>query len=650
MKKHLFSLVVFSFVCVGINAQDNDPVLMTVGKRNIRKSEFEAVYHKNNNNAKADEKALNEYLELYTNFRLKVAEAEELGLDTTEAFKSELKGYRQQLAQPYLTDNEVTENLIKEAYERSKYDIKASHILVKVDENALPKDTLAAYNKALKIRERLLKGENFEKVAKEVSDDPSAKDNGGNLGYFTALQMVYPFENAAYNTKVGEVSMPVRTRFGYHILKVFDKRDARGQILTAHIMASTRGMQTAADTLAAKQKLEEIQAKIKQGVDFAELAKQFSDDPGSASKGGQLPWFGTGKMVPEFEEAAFQLKNNGDVSDIIQTKFGFHIIKRLDYKPLPSFDEMKAELKQKIAKDTRSQKSRESFIERIKKEYGFKENLKNRDEFIKVIDSTFFKGEWKAEKAAKLNKELFSIGNKKYTQTDFAKFIESQQSTQPATDYKLLIEKLYKNFTDKAVIDYEDEQLENKYPDFRNLMNEYRDGILLFELTDKKVWSKAVKDTAGLEAFYNANKDKFMWGERLEADIFYCKDEATAAKTRKLVEKGLKKGYNVEEIQKQINTDSQLNLKVVSGKFSKGDNKIIDSIDWNVGLTKNQNVDNQIVFVNVKRKIAPEPKTLKEARGVVTAEYQNQLEKEWLKELKAKYTVNINREVLKTVK
>jgi peptidyl-prolyl cis-trans isomerase SurA len=650
MKKHLFSLVVFSFVCVGINAQDNDPVLMTVGKRNIRKSEFEAVYHKNNNNAKADEKALNEYLELYTNFRLKVAEAEELGLDTTEAFKSELKGYRQQLAQPYLTDNEVTENLIKEAYERSKYDIKASHILVKVDENALPKDTLAAYNKALKVRERLLKGENFEKVAKEVSDDPSAKDNGGNLGYFTALQMVYPFENAAYNTKVGEVSMPIRTRFGYHILKVFDKRDARGQILTAHIMASTRGMQTAADTLAAKQKLEEIQAKIKQGVDFAELAKQFSDDPGSASKGGQLPWFGTGKMVPEFEEAAFQLKNNGDVSDIIQTKFGFHIIKRLDYKPLPSFDEMKAELKQKIAKDTRSQKSRESFIERIKKEYGFKENLKNRDEFIKVIDSTFFKGEWKAEKAAKLNKELFSIGNKKYTQTDFAKFIESQQSTQPATDYKLLIEKLYKNFTDKAVIDYEDEQLENKYPDFRNLMNEYRDGILLFELTDKKVWSKAVKDTAGLEAFYNANKDKFMWGERLEADIFYCKDEATAAKTRKLVEKGLKKGYNVDEIQKQINTDSQLNLKVVSGKFSKGDNKIIDSIDWNVGLTKNQNVDNQIVFVNVKRKIAPEPKTLKEARGVVTAEYQNQLEKEWLKELKAKYPVNINREVLKTVK
>jgi peptidyl-prolyl cis-trans isomerase SurA len=650
MKKHLFSLVVFSFVCVGIKAQDNDPVLMTVGKRNIRKSEFEAVYHKNNNNAKADEKALNEYLELYTNFRLKVAEAEELGLDTTEAFKSELKGYRQQLAQPYLTDNEVTENLIKEAYERSKYDIKASHILVKVDENALPKDTLAAYNKALKIRERLLKGENFEKVAKEISDDPSAKDNGGNLGYFTALQMVYPFENAAYNTKVGEVSMPVRTRFGYHILKVFDKRDARGQILTAHIMASTRGMQTAADTLAAKQKLEEIQAKIKQGVDFAELAKQFSDDPGSASKGGQLPWFGTGKMVPEFEEAAFQLKNNGDVSDIIQTKFGFHIIKRLDYKPLPSFDEMKAELKQKIAKDTRSQKSRESFIERIKKEYGFKENLKNRDEFIKVIDSTFFKGEWKAEKAAKLNKELFSIGNKKYTQTYFAKFIESQQSTQPATDYKLLIEKLYKNFTDKAVIDYEDEQLENKYPDFRNLMNEYRDGILLFELTDKKVWSKAVKDTAGLEAFYNANKDKFMWGERLEADIFYCKDEAIAAKTRKIVEKGLKKGYNVDEIQKQINTDSQLNLKVVSGKFSKGDNKIIDSIDWNVGLTKNQNVDNQIVFVNVKRKIAPEPKTLKEARGVVTAEYQNQLEKEWLKELKAKYPVNINREVLKTVK
>lgn len=650
MKKYLLSLVAFSFVCVGINAQDNDPVLMTVGKRNIRKSEFEAVYHKNNRTPQSDEKALNEYLDLYVNFRLKVAEAEELGLDTTEAFRSELKGYRAQLAQPYLTDNEVSEKLIREAYDRSMYDVKASHILIKVDENALPKDSLAAYNKALKVRERILKGEDFEKVAKELSDDPSAKDNGGNLGYFTALQMVYPFENAAYNTKVGEVSMPVRTRFGYHILKVFDKRDARGQILTAHIMASTRGMQTAADSLAARQKLEEIQAKIKQGVDFAELAKQFSDDPGSASKGGQLPWFGTGKMVPEFEEAAFRLKNNGDVSGIIQTKFGFHIIKRIDYKPLPTFEEMKAELKQKIAKDSRAQKSRESFIARIKKEYAFKENLKNRDEFVKVIDSTFFKGEWKAEKAAKLNKELFSIGNKKYTQTDFANFIESQQSAQATSDYKLLVENLYRNFTDKAVVDYEDEQLENKYTDFRNLMNEYRDGILLFELTDKKVWSKAVKDTTGLDAFYAANKNNYMWGERLEADIFYCKDETVAAKTRKLVEKGKKKGYNTDEIQKQINSDSQLNLKIVSGKFSKGDNKIIDAIDANSGLSKNQLIDNQVVFVNVKRKIAPEPKTLKEARGVVTAEYQNQLEKEWLKELKNKYKVDVNRDVLKTVK
>lgn len=650
MKKYLLSIVAFSFVCATIQAQNNDPVLMTVGKREIRKSEFEAVYHKNNRTPQSDEKALNEYLDLYINFRLKVAEAEEMGIDTTEAFRSELKGYRSQLAQPYLTDNEVSEKLIREAYDRSQFDIKASHILIKADENALPKDTLAAYNKALKIRERILKGEDFEKIARELSDDPSAKDNGGNLGYFTALQMVYPFENAAYNTKVGEVSMPVRTRFGYHILKVFDKRDARGQILTAHIMASTRGMQTAADSLAAKQKLEEIQLKIKQGVDFAELAKQFSDDPGSASKGGQLPWFSTGKMVPEFEEAAFSLKNNGDVSEIIQTKFGFHIIKRLDYKPLPSFDEMKAELKQKITKDSRSQKSRESFIARIKKEYNFKENLKNRDEFIKVMDSTFFKGEWKAEKAAKLNKELFSIGNKKYSQTDFAKFIESQQSAQAPTDYKLLIEKLYKNFTEKAIIDYEDEQLENKYTDFRNLMNEYRDGILLFELTDKKVWSKAVKDTAGLEAFYNANKNNYMWGERIEADIFYCKDEAIANKTRKLVEKGKKKGYNTDEIQKQINADSQLNLKIVSGKFSKGDNKIIDSLDANLGISKNQFVDNQVVFVNIKRKIAPEPKSLKEARGIVIADYQNHLEKEWLKELKNKYKVDIKRDVLKTVK
>jgi peptidyl-prolyl cis-trans isomerase SurA len=650
MKKYLISVLTLCIAFAGLNAQNNDPVLLTVGKRDIRKSEFEAVYHKNNRTPQTDEKALNEYLDLYINFRLKVAEAEELGLDTSESFKTELKGYRTQLAQPYLTDNEVSEQLIREAYDRSLTDVKASHILIKVDENALPKDTLAAYNKALKVRDRILKGEDFAKVAKEISEDPSAKENGGDLGYFTSMQMVYPFENAAYNTKVGELSMPVRTRFGYHILKVFDKRPARGQILAAHIMVSTRGMQTAADSLSAKQKLEEIVGKIKQGIDFAELAKQFSDDSGSASKGGQLPWFGTGKMVPEFENAAFNLKNNGDVSDIFQTRFGWHVVKRLDYKNIPSFEELKPELKQKITKDSRSQKSRESFIARVKQENNFKENLKNRDEFVRVMDSTFFKGEWKAEKAAKLNKELFTLGNKKYTQSDFAKYIETQQSSQSVIDYKLLIETLYRTFVDKSVIDFEDALLEQKHADFRNLMNEYRDGILLFELTDKKVWSKAVKDTSGLEAFYTSNKNNYMWGERAEADIFYCNNEATAAKTRKLIEKTKKKGYNNEELQKQINTDSQLNLRIVSGKFSKGDNRIVDAVEWLPGLSKNQNIDNQVVFVNIKSKIAPQPKNLKEARGIVTAEYQNHLEKEWIKELKGKYVVKVNNDVLKTVK
>ncbi len=658
MKLRKLYVLTFAITCCHMVAQAQtsaDQVLMTVAGKNITKSEFEAIYHKNNNkSASADSKSLQDYLELFINFKLKVREAEELGLDTVAAFKNELEGYRKQLAAPYLTDNEVNDMLLKEAYDRMKKDVRASHILIKCDAAALPKDTLIAYNKAIAARNRILKGEDFSKVARELSEDPSAKDNGGDLGYFTSMQMVYTFETAAFSAETNKVSMPVRTRFGYHIILKTDERPNQGQITVAHIMVKTPQKDAAVkDTSKTdpKAKIDEMYAKIKAGADFAEMAKQFSDDKGSAKKGGELPMFGTGRMVIEFEKAAFALKNDGDMSMPIQTQYGWHIITRLSKKELGSFDELKPELKAKIGKDSRSQNGKESMIAKIKKQYNFKENLKLRDEFVKVMDTTFFDAKWKHEAAAKLNKDaLFSIGEKTYSQKDFAMYLENHQSKRAKTDFTLLVKDMYKEFVNESCLGYEESKLASKYPEFKALLQEYRDGILLFDLTDKNVWSKAVKDTTGLKVFYEENKSKYMWDTRAEATVYKCATEKVAADVRKMLKDKAKKKYTNDDILKAINKDSQLNLNIETGKYSKGENDIVDKFEWKKGLSANSTVDKQVVFVDFENIIAPTNKSIAEAKGLITADYQNYLEKQWIASLRNKYQFSVDKAVLSTVK
>jgi len=641
-----------TFVMSSSMAQKNDQaVLMTIGGNNVTVSEFENVYHKNNSKETAkDAKSLNEYIDLFVNFKLKVKEAEELGLDTAKAFKDELAGYRKQLAQPYLTDKNVNEQLLTETYNRLKMDVHAAHILIKVNENALPKDTLEAYNKIMKIRARILKGEDFSKVAAEkgISDDPSAIENGGDLGYFTALQMVYPFETAAYTTKIGEISMPVRTRYGYHIVKVIDRRPAQGEVLTAHIMIRTPQKMSADDSLKLYSKMTEIYGKLKEGGKFDEFAQQYSDDKSSAKKGGELPWFGTGKMPIEFEQAAFAIKNKGEYSPIIRTKYGWHIIKLIDTRGLASFDAMKNELKSKVSKDSRSQVGRTSLIAKAKVEYKFKENLKTRDEFYKLIDSNFFKGTWDPIKSEKLKKPMFNLNDKVYTQADFATFLAAHQTQRPKIDPIAVVDPLYQQFVDESVIAYEESRLDQKYPEFKALMQEYRDGILLFELTDQKVWSKAVKDTVGAKEFYDKNKNKYMWEERAEASIYTAKDEKIAKQLRKL----LQKKKTEKEILEELNKDSQLNLSVETRVFNKGENEFLDK-NWNPSTTSADITDtknNKVVIVVVDKLLAPTPKSYQDSKGLVTADYQTYLEKEWIDSLKKKYAVQIDKTVLATIK
>jgi len=630
-----------------------DPVLMTVGGDPVTKGEFESIYRKNNlKDTPSDRKALEDYLELFINFKLKVKAAKDLGKDTIKGFQSELRGYRRQLAQPYLNDKEVTEKLIDEAYQRMKKDVRASHILIKLPENPLPKDTLAAWQKAMDVRNRLIKGEDFGKLASSLSDDPSAKQNSGDLGYFSSLMMVYPFENAAYNTPIGQISMPVRTKFGYHILKVTDMRDARGQVHVAHVMVQVR--ENASDSVAEKvrKKAEEIYQKAIAGEDFSKLASTYSDDRTSGRNGGELPWFGTGKMVQEFENAAFELKEPGDISKPIRSPYGFHVIKLLGKKGIQSFDEVKAELKQKIAKDSRSQVSRNAVISRVKAEAGFVENPKALDEIIAKIDTSYLKGKWKTDKIANPGAVLFTIGSESTNQYAFAKYLEDNQSAHPKDAViEALVRKAYEAFRDDQLIAFEDARLETKYPEFKMLMQEYHDGILLFDITDQLVWSKALKDTVGLTAFHEQNKSKYMWGDRVEAVVYKCKDEKIAKATRKMVEKRLKKGYSTEDIQKKINEKSELNLQIEEGTYSKGDNETVDRVNWVAGLSVNEvSPDGAVSFVEIRKVLPPTPKTLQEAKGQITADYQSYLEQEWIKELRAKYKVEVNREVFNTIR
>ncbi|HOH83622.1 MAG TPA: peptidylprolyl isomerase, partial [Bacteroidales bacterium] len=354
--KRFIILVLSVFFCGMVNAQVNDEVLLTVAGEKITKTEFLNVYKKNNIKGDLmDKKSLDEYLNLYINFKLKVKESEELKLDTFTSFKNELAGYRKQLAQPYLTDKQVDDDLLKEAYDRLQWDIRASHILIKVNKDATPEDTLAAYKKVLKIRERLLKGEDFATVAKETSDDPSARDreepdsksifkgNGGDLGYFSVLDMIYPFENGAYNTKVGQVSLPVRTDYGYHLIKVVNRKPAMGRAVVAHIFIEVPKDAKPENLATYKSKIDEAYAKLKGGETFENVVKEYSDDKGSAAKGGVLQGFGVNRMVPEFIEAVAKLNLN-EYSEPVQTVYGWHIIKLIERTPVKSFDEEKTQL------------------------------------------------------------------------------------------------------------------------------------------------------------------------------------------------------------------------------------------------------------------------------------------------------------------
>ncbi len=638
-------------ISISAGAQDyKDDILMTIGNKKITAGEFERIYRKNNDESMAQKQSVDEYLDMFINFKLKVIEAENRGMDTTKAFLDEYNSYREQLARPYLSDPEAVNRFAHQAYERMKKEIHASHILVSLDPEASPEDTLYAWNKIMEIRQRILNGEDFDKVARATSDDPSAKRNGGDLGWFTVFRMVLPFEDAAYNTPVGEISMPFRTQFGYHIVKVHQERPARGRVHVAHIFVRAPQSLDSAQARIARQKIFAVYDSLQRGVPFNQLAKNNSDDRMSAQNGGEIQWFGSGQMIPEFEDAAFGLDNPGQYSRPFQSFYGWHLVKLLDKKGLGTFEEEKANILPRFANGPRSNLKKQAFIDKLKKEYTYTFHQDNFEKFAATVDTSIFSASWKNNLSGPLaSMPLFTMDGKDVNIGEFAAYVEKHQTKTDPVSMVMFLKDMADKFAAEKLTAYEDSMLERKYPEFKNVLQEYHDGILLFDLTDELVWSKAVKDSAGLENFYREHRNDYMWEPRVEALTVIVKDSALTAQARAMTEKkGGKKKFGQDYLNEKLCENDTSGCIVVNyGKFEKGDYPQADSTGWKKGtLGETFLKDGKPAFVYVIGTSGPEPKKLDEARGIVTADYQKYLEDQWIKQLREKYPVHVNKDVL----
>ncbi|MCB9223472.1 MAG: peptidylprolyl isomerase [Crocinitomicaceae bacterium] len=655
--KKLFVLLTGLLLTTLNYAQDNDPVVLKINGENIYGSEFWYIYSKNNPNPSTKPADLDAYMELFINYKLKVREAEALGYDTIPKLKKELFSYRKQLAMPYLIDKDKNEALIKEAYDRIKNEVRASHILVRVNPGSTPEDTLKAYQRAMDLRARIIGGEDFSTVAKGIggSDDPSAKQNGGDLGYFTALQMVYPFEDAAFKLNVGEVSMPVRTRFGYHIIQVNDKRPSKGRIKVAHIMVISNDKMSSDDQEANQKKINEIYELVEKGEDFGELAKKYSDDKSSAMTGGILPEFGAGskqRMVPQFEDAAFTLTKDGDFTKPIKTVFGYHIIKRIELNPVPPYEEMYRELKLKVEKDVRAQSTKEAFINKLKKDYNFVDNGgQYLTTFAESMGENFDPTKWRGlEGKLDPNAVMFSFADQQHTVADIENYIKNIAGTGTGIETIVFLKENYNIHVNAVIMDYEDSKLESKYPEFNSLVKEYRDGILVFEIMQDEVWRKASEDTTGIKKYYEDHKSEFTYPVRYNGELYKCKDQSTAKQVYNMVKSDTLSYGKIQEI---VNENSALNVVVKTQTFNSETTEAFKKgkkiRKFKTGLNKVFAYNGEYYVFKVKEVQPPREREFTEAKGLVTAAYQNLLEENWIKSLRSKYKIEIMKDALYSI-
>ncbi len=738
MRKKNFLFVLTTLIPFVVLAQGNpNDILLNIGERKITVEEFDYLYNKNHRDSANiySKKSLEAYLPLFINFKLKVVEAEAQKLGDSEAFKNEFESYRRQLAKPYLTDRNSTSDLVAEAYERMQEEVRASHILVLVKPD---EDTTEAYKKITEIREKAVAGADFGKLAQEHSEDPSAKTNQGDLGYFSALQMVYNFENAAYSIPVGGISQPVKTQFGYHLLNVVGKRPNQGSVKVAHIMVKVPDGSAENDSATAANKILEISTQLKgDPTRWNQLCKQFSDDTNTKALNGELPWFSTGQMPFEFAEAAFALQQPEDISKPIKTAFGWHIIKLLEKKPLAPLAEIEDNLKQRINQDARSQIRYTSFIDRLKKENNYSENSEQLKAILNEFDSSLVQGQWAYDTSKDWSNELFSVEGNTYKAADFLDFAQKQQRANPTTAPSDYAKALLNLFIEKQVLAAEEKKLPSKYPEYANLVQEYNDGMLFFEVMQKEIWQVSAADSAGLAQYFENNKEQYTWGKRakgvvlnaessevlfklkqaMQQNVYKTSEEPTTVnvaidletqnfssstrnafngairklqlnknyllqltlsetvekweelianyfeqnkieKTRLIFEKdninddeAILTFYStaLKDLQKQFNKENNaLSVEIEEGWFDIDEHPVVRVIPSKKG-TFDTNKNGRFYTAIIEEIEAPRQKTLAEAKGSVISDYQSFLEKEWLKSLKKKFNVKLNKRVFNSL-
>jgi len=642
MKTNILTICFFLSFIIFTNAQiENDDVLFTVEETPVLASEFLKVYNKNLDLVLDEsQKDVDEYLKLFINYKLKLIEARELGYDKKPKYIKEFESYKNQLTKNYLTDHKVTDKLVKEAYNRISYDVKASHILVKISENE--KDTAFAYATILKLRERLL-NDNFENVKNEVHNGKTfiAED----LGYFSGFKMVYDFENVAYNTPIGDVSMPFRTSFGFHVVKVFDKRKSRGEVTVGHIMVSN----TQKDSLLKPEiRIQEIYKLIQQGEEFESLAKQFSDDKSSARNGGKLSPFKSGQLRSvEFEDIAFGLEAINEISEPFKTDFGWHIAKLYNKIPLASFEEMQFDLGARVKRDARSKLINSSLINTLKQKYNIQNTNFELAYFETIINEEFFKRNWTIPSNLEKDKHFVKIGNKQFIYNDFATFLSNSQKKGVAeTPVSELIEDQYNDFLDTNIVLYHEENLEFENPEFADVLNEYREGLLLFDLMETKIWNAVKLDSVGLQTYFNEHKSNYIWQKRIDAVVATSSKEKDINKVKKLLEKG----EILDEIKLQLNKNNSQNVIFTSEVVNVDHQALPKDVNFKEGVSKVYFYNNAYHVIDVKRILPETEKTLEETKGKVINDFQEEVENNWLKKLEDTYKVVINKEVLVKVK
>jgi peptidyl-prolyl cis-trans isomerase SurA len=647
-------IIKFYYYCIGfcffgltmIAQNKADKVLFKIDDIPYYVSDFQRVYTKNIDLVIDDEQRnLENYLDMYIVYKLKVLQAQKKGLDKAVAYVNELNTHKDELANNFIYDSQITEDLLQEAYDRYMIEVKASHILLSLDINASASDTLKVYNQAIAIRNKFLNGSDFEDLALEYSHDPSVKNNNGDLGYFSVFKMVYPFENSAYNTQVGQMSMPIRTNFGYHLMWITDKRSNRGQVSVRHILL-TENVDNPDET---KVKINEVYTRVLAGENFSELAKKYSADSYSARNGGLLAPFVAGDISVEiFEDQAFELQVPGQVSKPFKSSLGWHIV-QLDYKKPPqSFENIKFYLEERIARDGRSKKIESAVIEKAKKKYPYKINKVNLDALIKAIDVNVYDQYWSLNKENPLNTKPLLIINtdKTLNVNDFVKFMTLR--TNNSTNFNPIskfVNNTFNNFVDTELILYLKNNLESSDIEFKNLVQEYREGLLIFSLLEQEIWDQAKNDTIALQSFYSKYQQKYISSKQYDAQLFSTTDEKVSKKVHKL----LKKGASIDEVKTKLNKNAQL-LLVKSNIFNFDDPSLLSGIDESKIVNDIIKQDDNYYIVKINEILLPQQLSFEQVQSIVVNDYQKELEDTWGDRLKKEHTITIDQSVFNDLK